>query len=76
MLCILTDIVTDIGTNHAEIQTHGQSQIDMEILQITDYCPEWAFPEVSIIIQGILFKQKQNNNTFFIADDMLVANTT
>lgn len=49
----MTDMVTDIGTNHAEIQTHGQSQLDMEMLQITDYCPEWAFPEVCNVIRGI-----------------------
>lgn len=41
-----TDLVTEIGTNAADMQPHGQPQLDMDVLQITDYCPEWAFPEV------------------------------
>lgn len=39
-------MVTEIGTNPADMQPHGQTQLDMDVLQITDYCPEWAFPEV------------------------------
>lgn len=43
----IADLVTDIGTNSGDIQPHGQTQqLDMDVLQITDYCPEWAFPEV------------------------------
>jgi len=46
MYCCFTDLVTEIGTNAEDIQPHGQTQLDMDVLQITDYCPEWAFPEV------------------------------
>lgn len=42
---IFTDLVTDLGTNSVNLQ-HAQTQLDMDVLQITDYCPEWAFPEV------------------------------
>jgi hypothetical protein len=46
-LIFFTDLVTEIGTNAADMQPHEQTQLDnMDVLQITDYCPEWAFPEV------------------------------
>lgn len=41
------DMVTDIGTISGDMQSHEQTQLNMDVLQITDYCPEWAFPEVS-----------------------------
>lgn len=40
------DMATEIESNSTEIQQHMQAQLDMNVLQITDYCPEWAFPEV------------------------------
>ncbi|XP_050435483.1 calmodulin-binding transcription activator 1-like [Adelges cooleyi] len=37
--------------------SHGQTQMDVDVLQITDYCPEWAFPEggVKVLITGPWF---------------------
>lgn len=37
---------TDEETNPVNVHTHVQTQLDMNLLQITDYSPEWAFPEV------------------------------
>ncbi|XP_029343280.1 calmodulin-binding transcription activator 1 isoform X1 [Acyrthosiphon pisum] len=52
-----SNLVTDIGTNAVDMQPHGQPQLDMDVLQITDYCPEWAFPEggVKVLITGPWF---------------------
>lgn len=41
------DLVADMGPNPVDLQPHhGQPQLNMDVMQITDYCPEWAFPEV------------------------------
>ncbi|XP_025203261.1 calmodulin-binding transcription activator 1 isoform X2 [Melanaphis sacchari] len=53
-----SNLVTEIGTNAADMQPHEQTQLDnMDVLQITDYCPEWAFPEggVKVLITGPWF---------------------
>ncbi|XP_050061886.1 calmodulin-binding transcription activator 1 isoform X6 [Aphis gossypii] len=53
-----SNLVTEIGTNAADMQPHAQTQLDnMDVLQITDYCPEWAFPEggVKVLITGPWF---------------------
>ncbi|VVC38691.1 Hypothetical protein CINCED_3A001663 [Cinara cedri] len=53
-----SNLVTDIGANPMDLQPHhGQTQLDMDVLQITDYCPEWAFPEggVKVLITGPWF---------------------
>ncbi|XP_025407991.1 calmodulin-binding transcription activator 1 isoform X2 [Sipha flava] len=49
-----SSLVTDIVTNSGDLQPHGQAQLDIDVLQITDYCPEWAFPEggVKVLITG------------------------
>lgn len=40
------DLVADMGPNPVDLQHHIQTQLNMDVLQITDFCPEWAFPEV------------------------------
>lgn len=68
-LIFFTDLVTEIGTNAADMQPHEQTQLDnMDVLQITDYCPEWAFPEVC---EGWLLCWKLFNFTVFISREVL-----
>lgn len=46
LIYTFTDLVIDIETNPVDAHLHEQTHLGMNLLQITDYSPEWAFPEV------------------------------